>query len=80
MIKSSESLTVPPMHRLLLLPDSAPEQQGHNKALEKRSLMAGDATFVPQICLKFTGTKEQESDLQFPVEQGVSGTWEHPAF
>lgn len=42
--------------------------------------MAGDATFVPQICLKFTGTKEQESDLQFPVEQGVSGTWEHPAF
>lgn len=42
--------------------------------------MAGDATFVPQICLKFTSTKEQESDLQFPVEQGVSGTWEHPAF
>lgn len=68
------------MNRHLLLPDLALEHQGHNKSLEMRSLISGDATFVLEICLKFTSREDQESVLQFPVERGVSGTWEHPAF
>lgn len=68
------------MNRHLLLPDLALEQQGHNKSLEMRSLISGDATFVLEICPKFTSREDQESDLQFPVERGASGTREYPAF